>query len=154
MAGYFCDSSAIAKRYISEPGTGWIIGLMRSTAKNEIAVAQITGVEVISAIARRHRGNFLTTAQSDKASFRFLRDFNNRFGVVKIDDALIRNAIYLVQTRVLRGYDAVQLASAIALNDKLSKLNIPLFTFVSADNALNSAAQAEGLAVDNPNNHP
>ena len=154
MAGYFCDSNATVKRYISETGTGWIIGLMRSSAKNEIAIAQITAVEVVSAITRRHRGNSLTTIQADKASFRFLRDFNNSFGVVKIDDSLIKNAIYLAQTHVLRGYDAIQLASAIALNNKLSKLNLPLFTFVSADNALNSAAVTERLAVDNPNNHP
>lgn len=50
MAGYFCDSSAVVKRYISEIGTGWIIGLMRAAAKNEFAVAQLTGVEVVSAI--------------------------------------------------------------------------------------------------------
>lgn len=153
MAGYFCDSSAIAKRYISETGTSWIIGLMRFAAKNEFAVAQITGVEVVSAISRRHRGNFLTTVQADKAIHRFLRDFNNSFGVIKIDDLIIRNAIYLTQTHVLRGYDAVQLSSALSLNDKLSKLGLPLFTFISADNNLNSAAVAEGLTVDNPNNH-
>jgi uncharacterized protein len=153
MAGYFCDSSAIAKRYISETGTSWIIGLMRQATNNEFAVAQITGVEVVSAIVRRHRGNFLTTVQADKAIHRFLRDFNNSFGVVRINDAIVRNAIYLAQTHVLRGYDAVQLASALSLNDTLSKLGLPLFTFVSADNALNSAAVAEGLAVDNPNNH-
>lgn len=153
MAGFFCDSSAIAKRYISETGTSWLIGLMRPTAKNEFAVAQITGVEVVSAISRRHRGNFLTTVQADKAIYRFLRDFNNRFGVVKIDDAIIRNAIYLAQTHVLRGYDAVQLASAIALDAKLSKLGLQPFIFLSADNNLNSAANAEGLMVDNPNNH-
>ena len=154
MAGYFCDSSAIVKRYISETGTGWIFGLMRPAAKNDFAVAQITGVEVVSAISRRHRGNFLTTVQSDKAIHRFLRDFNNRFGVVKIDDTVIRNAIYLAQTHALRGYDAVQLSSAIALNAKLSKLKLPPFIFISADNNLNSAAQTEGLTVDNPNNHP
>ncbi len=152
MAGYFCDTSAIAKRYISEIGTGWIISLMRS-ANNEFAVAQITGVEVVSAIVRRHRGNFLTTAQADKAIHRFLRDFNNSFGVIRIDDTIIRNAIYLAQTHVLRGCDAVQLASALSLNDSLSKLGLPLFTFISTDNNLNSAAVAEGLAVDNPNNH-
>ncbi len=153
MAGYFFDSSAIAKRYISETGTNWLIGLMRSATQNEFAVAQVTGVEVVSAISRRHRGNFLTTAQSDKAIRRFLRDFNNRFGVVKIDDALIRSAIYLAQTHILRGYDAIQPASAITLNNNLSKIGLHPFVFVSADNALNSAATAEGLAVDNPNNH-
>ena len=83
MGGYFCDSSAIAKRYISESGTGWIISLMRPAAKNEIAVAQITGVEVVSAISRRRHGNFLTASKADKAIHRFLRDFNNCFGVVR-----------------------------------------------------------------------
>ncbi len=68
-------------------------------------------------------------------------------------DAIIRNAIYLAQTHVLRGYDAVQLASAIALDAKLSKLGLLPFIFLSADNNLNSAANAEGLMVDNPNNH-
>jgi len=67
IAGYFCDSSAIVKRYNSETGTSWIIGLMRSAAKNEFAVAQITGVEVVSAISRQHRGNFLTTNQASAA---------------------------------------------------------------------------------------
>ncbi len=90
MAGFFCDSSAIAKRYISETGTSWLIGLMRLTAKNEFVVAQITGVEVVS---------------------------------------------------------------AIALDAKLSKLGLPPFIFLSADNNLNSAANVEGLMVDNPNNH-
>lgn len=154
MAGYFFDSSAIVKRFISETGTNWIIDLMRPSAKNDFAVAHITGVEVVSAITRRHRGKFLTTSQTDKATQRFLRRFNNNFGIVKLNDAIVRNAIYLAQTHILRGYDAVQLASAIELNDTLTKLGHPPFTFISADNNLNSAAQNEGLTVDNPNNHP
>ena len=68
-------------------------------------------------------------------------------------DVIIRTAIHLAQTHVLRGYDAVQLSSAITLNDKLSKLGLPPFIFISADNNLNSAAQTEGLTVDNPNIH-
>jgi hypothetical protein len=154
MAGYFCDSSSIAKRYIVENGTSWIISLTRKSAQNDFAVSQITGVEVVSALTRRHRGNFLTTSQYDKAVRRFLRDFNNRFGVIKINDTIIRNAIRLSQTYALRGYDAVQLASALEFNAQLLKLGFPSFTFVSADNALNSAAQAEGLTIDNPNNYP
>lgn len=54
----------------------------------------------------------------------------------------------------LRGYDAVQLASAIE-TDRLRRANgLSSIIFVSADNALNSAAQAEGLTIDNPNNYP
>jgi hypothetical protein len=84
MAGYFCDSSAIVKRYIGETGTN-----------------------------------------------RFLRDFNNLFGVIKIDDAIIRGAIHLAQTHVLRGYDAIQLSSALSLKYNLLKLGLPSFKQVS-----------------------
>jgi hypothetical protein len=52
MAGYFCDSSSIAKRYIVENGTSWIISLTRKSAQNDFAVSQITGVEVVSALTR------------------------------------------------------------------------------------------------------
>ena len=53
----------------------------------------------------------------------------------------------------LRGYDAVQLASALEANRLRQNNGLSAITFVSADNNLNSAATAEGMAVDNPNNH-
>jgi uncharacterized protein len=54
----------------------------------------------------------------------------------------------------LRGYDAVQLAAALTTNDeRISRGLLPLI-FVSADTELNDAAQAEGLAIENPNNYP
>ncbi len=53
----------------------------------------------------------------------------------------------------LRGYDAVQLASALEANRLRQNNSLSAITFISADNNLNSAATAEGLAVDNPNNH-
>ena len=54
----------------------------------------------------------------------------------------------------LRGYDAVQLAAALEANDERIANGLPTLTFVSADTELNTAAQAEGLPVENPNNHP
>jgi len=39
-------------------------------------------------------------------------------------------------------------------NDERLAAGAPNLTLISADNALNSAAIAEGLAVDNPNHHP
>jgi hypothetical protein len=49
-----------------------------------------------------------------------------------------------------RWYDAVQLAAALQAN---LRRRTPI-TFVSADSALNAAAMAEGLPVDDPNAHP
>jgi len=64
------------------------------------------------------------------------------------------SAISLVQNHGLRGYDAVQLAAALEVHADRMQLGLPPLVFCSADRALNKAALAEGLAVDNPNTHP
>ena len=60
----------------------------------------------------------------------------------------------LAENYALRGYDAVQLAAALALNNYWLSLRMPGLTLLSADGALNTAAVAEGLAIDDPNTHP
>ena len=47
MAVYFCDSSAIVKRYVREVGTGWVLGIVDPTAGHRIYVAGVTAVEVV-----------------------------------------------------------------------------------------------------------
>ncbi len=64
MANYFCDSSALAKRYVSETGTAWVQALIAPTAGNEVYVARITLVELVSAITRRKRNGDLTPSTS------------------------------------------------------------------------------------------
>ncbi len=153
MSLYFLDSSAIVKRYVSETGTGWILNLHKPSAQNVFYVAQITGVEVVSAISRRLRGNKLTQKSADKAISRFKRDFAIKIRIIRLNDQIIAQAIRLSEVHFLRGYDAVQLAIALELEKRFALQNFSSITFISADNALNSAAVAEGLAVDNPNNH-
>ena len=154
MSLYFFDSSAVVKRYVSEIGTTWVINLHKPSAQNIIYVAQITGVEVVSAISRRLRGNNLTQKSADKAISRFKRDFTNKLRIIRLNDQVIVEAMQLSEKHFLRGYDAVQLAIALELEKRFTAQHFSSITFISADNALNSAAQTEGLAVDNPNNHP
>ncbi|MBI2301232.1 MAG: nucleic acid-binding protein, partial [Armatimonadetes bacterium] len=54
----------------------------------------------------------------------------------------------------LRGYDAVQLASALSLQQRLPAAGAALDLFVSADADLNRAAVAAGLTVEDPDQHP
>jgi len=70
--------------------------------------------------------------------------------VVAITPRLIARAMDLAEVHALRGYDAMQLAAALQAN---VRRRTPI-TFVSADVALNAAATAEGLPVDDPNAHP
>jgi uncharacterized protein len=54
----------------------------------------------------------------------------------------------------LRAYDAVHLATALSVHRWLVEKGEMGLTFLSADDRLNYAAAAAGLAVDNPNEHP
>ena len=154
MPALFFDSSSLVKRYAVETGTSWVFNLVRSSADNRLYLARITGVEVIAAITKRMRVGSITASAAAKAINRFEREFSNRYLLIETTPQIIRQAMTLAKNHTLRGYDAVQLASAIQANqDRISIGGSPL-TFISADNHLNIAAAASGLAVDNPNNHP
>ena len=150
----FLDSSALTKRYVKETGTAWLIGLFRPKSFNRIYVAEIALVEVISALTRRHRSNTLSASAYQKVTNRFRRNFEDKFFKIETNLSLLERAADLAQTHALRGYDAVQLASAVYLHTRRQQIGLPPLTFISADNALNTTANSEGLSVDNPNNHP
>lgn len=67
---------------------------------------------------------------------------------------MIAAAMKLARSHALRGYDAVQLASAIEVHQVRVAAGASPVTIISADDPLNAAALAEGLLVENPNNHP
>jgi uncharacterized protein len=154
MAVLFFDSSGLMKRYVAEAGTSWVINQLRPSVANDIFIANITGIEIVSAIMRRVKGNKLSQTDANKALKRFKRDLDKRFIVIDLSPQIIEEGILLAQKYALRGYDTTQLPVAVYTKNRLATSGISNFTFISADNALNSAAQAEGLTIDNPNNYP
>lgn len=154
MPVFYLDSSAVVKRYVAEAGSAWIINLFKPSSKNIIYIAQITGVEVVSAISRRLHGRSLTAKAANKAITRFRRDFQNKLRILRLTDSVTTNAMLLAENHGLRGYDSVQLATALELEDRFLSKSLPSIIFISADNQLNHSAQTERLTVDNPNNHP
>jgi len=96
----------------------------------------------------------MTAVAAAKSTVRFRRNFAARFVKSDITDSLISEAIRLSDRHTLRGYDAVQLAAALEANGERISRGLSPLTFVSADTELNDAAQAEGLAIENPNNYP
>jgi predicted nucleic acid-binding protein len=95
-----------------------------------------------------------TSAEYDNALADLVRDAQRRYQLVAVSPVLVDSAIQLTRCRKLRGYDAVHLACALALNEPLVDSELPALIFVSADNDLLAAAAAEGLPTDNPNNYP
>jgi uncharacterized protein len=152
MAVYFIDSSGLAKRYVNEVGSAWVLGLFNSTSNNKIFIVAITGVEIIAAIARRSRGGSISSTNTKTLCNQFRSDYQTDYQIVEITNNIIASGMILAETYSLRGYDAVQLAAACAINALCLTKNISL-TFVSSDNELNIAALGESILVENPNNY-
>lgn len=154
MAGFFFDSSATVKRYVRESGTNWTIALFRNSNQNSFYTARITLAEVVSAFSRRLKNQSLSPSQTSKAKMRFRRTFQRKIFKIEIDAILVERAADLAEKYALRGYDSIQLAAALTANDARLSIGATALTFVCADDKLNDAAKAEGLAVENPNNYP
>jgi uncharacterized protein len=153
VSAFFLDSSALAKRYVSEPGSAWIQAITTREALNQIIIARIAWVEVLSAMARRQRDVSLPSTDVFQAIQSFRSDLDTQYQVVEVNRQLVDAAGQLVFSHPLRAYDAVQLASAMQIHAALSLAAAAPLVFVSADDRLIAAARAEGISADNPNNH-
>jgi predicted nucleic acid-binding protein len=151
---FFFDSSGIVKRYVTEIGTPWVSSLVAPAGANRIYVARITGVEVVSAVTRRQRSGSLTPSEAALVLDRFRHDFAAEYRVAAITPALLTQAMSLAETHALRGYDAVQLSTALILNLRRLARGLAALTLVSSDAELNAAATVEGLMVEDPASHP
>ncbi len=153
MSAYFFDSSALVKRYIAETGSVWVTQLTAPQSGNRIYVASITAVEVVAAITRKKKGNHVSAANAAAAIARFRHDLANDLRVFDLTPAVLASAMSLAEKHALRGYDAVQLAVALAIHHERIGLNLPSLTLIASDSALNAAAGSEGLPADDPNLH-
>ena len=154
MFAFFFDSSALVKRYLSEQGSAWVQGVVNPVAGNEVFVVRITHVEVASALARRRKNGLIDSATADAILARVALDFLGGLAVIEVTQPLIGDAVRLVALHDLRAYDGIQLSACNQLNLQRQALGLIPATFVCSDMALNAVAAANGLTIENPNDHP
>jgi uncharacterized protein len=154
VSHFFLDSSALTKRYVAETGTAWVDDLTDPSSGNIIVVAEITLVEVAAALASRHRAGDISREERDRAVNLLNEHFDAEYRISPITREILDRAVSLTQNHRLRGYDATQLATALAADAALTSANLPGLTFVAADGDLVSAARAEGVSAEDPNEHP
>lgn len=155
MSVYFFDSSALVKRYLTETGSDWVHNITDVATDNAVSVAEITLVEIAAALAARHRAPKGISRHERNAAVNLLANhFETEYQLVPVNPIILDKAVALTQTHRLRGYDAVQLAAALAANQTFLLAGLSALTFVAADRDLLTAAQAEGLESENPNDHP
>jgi predicted nucleic acid-binding protein len=152
MSQYFLESSALAKRYATEGGSGWIQALLAPGQGFTVIIGEITLAEVTAALAKKQRMGQITQVDRDTLVTRFLSHCQIEYDLVPITRQIIDQAVILNQKHKLRAYDSVQLAAALEARAILGGFGP--FTFIASDKDLLTAASLEGLAVDDPHNHP
>ncbi len=154
MASYFIDTSALAKRYVAETGSAWLRATLEPAAGCRALVARATSVELVSAITRRERAGAITAADTSAAREAIVHDLAGEYLVVEFAEPIAIEAMRLAERHALRGYDAIQLASALAVNRAVVGAGLRPVVLVSSDAELNVAVRREGMSVEDPNLHP
>jgi predicted nucleic acid-binding protein len=150
VAIYYLEPSALVKYYVTEPGSTWVRQLV-DDEDNVLVSAEITITEVSAALAVVARVGRITRRQRDELWGRFRRDLLTRYEFLPTHRGIINRAAELCQGHPLRGFDAIHLASGFQLQEMMAQGDEETtITFVTGDDALVGAAQAEGLIVDNP----
>ena len=136
MISYF-DTSALVPLIVAEPGSSAARELWDGASR--VASVRLVYPEARAALAQAHRGRRLTARQLRRA-VTSLDALCAQLDVVDVDDDLARRAGELAEAHGLRGYDAVHLASALAVADRD-------LVFVSWDAVLSAAAARARLTT-------
>ena len=126
----FADSSALVKIYIPEAGHQAI-----SENREPVVISQLARVEVPAAFWRKHRTGELAASDAAILAEDFEHDYQGdpagppRFSVLPISEERLRVAALAVARHGLRAYDAVQLASALAVRDGANQADLRFATF-------------------------
>jgi len=153
MAAYYADSSVLVKRHIPETGSAWFTSLADPLSGNTVVTARISLVEIYSALNRRVREASITRADYISVISDLNSIWSTDYEIIELTQPLIDDTRLLCERHPLRAYDAVQLASTLHAQRIRLSLGMSALVFLSADNRLLTAAQAEGFAADDPNLH-
>jgi uncharacterized protein len=136
----YLDASALVKRYIVERGSQETIAL---TAESEMTATSIVSrAEVAAALAKAARTGLVRYDVARHARRRFVGEWPDLVRV-PATEALVERAEGLAWEHGLRGYDALQLASALTAQDSFGE-EIVLATF---EQQLWEAAKRTGVKV-------
>ncbi len=131
----YLDTSALAKRYLREPGTETV--LAKCAEATEIVISVVCVPELVSALNRLRRDNAITAEHYSSLKKDAIADFRQAM-LVEISPVILQEAIFCLESAPLRAMDAVHLATARRAGCDL---------FVSADRRQCDAARQLGLAV-------
>ncbi|MGD9998678.1 MAG: type II toxin-antitoxin system VapC family toxin [Ilumatobacteraceae bacterium] len=134
----YVDTSTLLKLIIDEDGSDRAATIWATA--DAVASVNLIVVEARAALAAARRGRRLTATQRVDAVTE-LDALVSSLHLVSVTDELVLSAAELADLESLRGYDAVHLAAALAIEASVLS---------SADSDLCAAAAGRGLHVANP----
>ncbi len=153
MADYYADSSVLVKRHVTEDGTAWVQSLTAPAYGHLILASELSKVELYSALNRRVREQTLSSEDYRAIVADFAALCNHDYRLLPASQPVIERACTLIEQYPLRAYDAIQLATALIINETFQQQGYPSIIFLSADQRLVECARTMGLSTDNPNHH-
>jgi len=136
----YADSSSLAKLYIEEEGSA---ETKEATRRAERVVSSLVAyAELRAALARARSNTRITENEFHLARARLDADWRAML-VIAVSNIIVERAGDLADRYLIRGFDAVHLASA----GQMRELNQGEVRFSTADRRLRDAAVAEGFAV-------
>lgn len=132
----YLDTSALVKLYVEERGTEVAASAVEKATR--VATSRVTYAEARAAFARARREGIVTASLLREVVDRLDADWA-RYDIVEVTEPLVRRAGALAEKRALRGFDSIQLASA------LEALRGVRGVFLCWDERLARAATAERL---------
>jgi predicted nucleic acid-binding protein len=159
----YLDTSALAKRYLSEGISSQTVAriVSRSTDWGGSIVSAIVNPEVVSAFATKIRANSIPLQRREAiarlpvivAAFR--RELGSgMFRILAVNDEILDDAARLIAAKPtlnIGAADAIHLATAMEVRDRLAS-GVSL-VFVTADRGLAEAAEKEDFLVFDPLYH-
>jgi uncharacterized protein len=136
----YLDTSSLVKLYVEEEGSEAVRSQV--SRAGVVATSMIAYVEARAAFARKHREGGLSEDECDRVVDEFRREWGT-YLAVEVSEAIVTVAGDLAEGHDLRGFDAMHLASALALRDKMQSSVV----FSCADRRLTEAAGALGLDI-------
>lgn len=115
----YLDTSALIKRFVTEPGSRAVDALM--TAPAPVATAKVAYAEVYSGLTRKRREGYVAEGAYRSACRRFEAEWRACVQV-ELTDEILRLARDVIRRHALRAFDAVHIASALGLKIRLGEI--------------------------------
>ena len=154
MADYYAVSGVLVKRHVNEVGSVWFRMIADPATVNAIITSGASIIEVNTAFNPPAREAGVSKLAYTQIAADFASICGVKYQIVELTILVAGRVRVLLERHALRAYVAIQLASALVTSEALQTTSLSALTFLAPGGRLLIAAQAEGLAIDNPSTYP